>query len=138
MIYKIQRDINQDNFDKIISKISKFYRFLYSNGSLYLALINFEKNDEAKEIFKKTFRPVKNFYVCEITENNLQMEDGFIIDWCRDAFVDLERQRYEIEQQEKLREVMSAMDEMEKILEQSSLQEELEKLSSKNFEKGGK
>ena len=76
---------------------------------------------------KKTFRPIKDFYIQEITENNLQLEDSFIIDWCRDSFVDLERQKYEIEQQKKLRQVMSAMDKMEEILQNNVLEKEATK-----------
>ena len=133
MIYKILRDINEDNFDKIISNISKYYKFLFFRQGLYIALINFEQKDKAQELMKKTFRPVKNFYIQEITEHNLQLEHSFIIDWCRDSFVDLERQKYEIEQQKKLRQVMSAMDKMEEILEKEiSEKNMLEKKASKN------
>ena len=127
MIYKILRDINESNFDKIISNISKDYKCLFFRQGLYIALINFEQKDEAQELMKKTFRPVKNFYIQEITEHNLQLEDSFIIDWCRDSFVDLERQKYEIEQQKKLRQVMSAMDKMEEILQNNMLEKEATK-----------
>ena len=127
MIYKILGDINEKNFDKIISNISKYYKFLFFRQGLYIALINFEQKDKAQELMKKTFRPVKNFYIQEITEHNLQLEDSFIIDWCRDSFVDLERQKYEIEQQKKLRQVMSAMDKMEEILQNNMLEKEATK-----------
>lgn len=127
MIYKILGDINEKNFDKIVSNISKYYKFLFFRQGLYIALINFEQKDEAQNLMKKTFRPIKDFYIQEITENNLQLEDSFIIDWCRDSFVDLERQKYEIEQQKKLRQVMSAMDKMEEILQNNMLEKEATK-----------
>ena len=127
MIYKILGDINEKNFDKIVSNISKYYKFLFFRQGLYIALINFEQKDEAQNLIKKTFRPIKDFYIQEITENNLQLEDSFIIDWCRDSFVDLERQKYEIEQQKKLRQVMSAMDKMEEILQNNMLEKEATK-----------
>ena len=127
MIYKILGDINEKNFDKIVSNISKYYKFLFFRQGLYIALINFEQKDEAQNLMKKTFRPIKDFYIQEITENNLQLEDSFIIDWCRDSFVDLERQKYEIEQQKKLRQVMSAMDKMEEILQNNVLEKEATK-----------
>ena len=38
--------------------------------------------------------------------------------------MDLERQKYEIEQQKKLRQVMSAMDKMEEILQNNMLEKE--------------
>lgn len=127
MIYKILGDVNEKNFDKIVSNISKYYKFLFFRQGLYIALINFEQKDEAQNLMKKTFRPIKDFYIQEITENNLQLEDSFIIDWCRDSFVDLERQKYEIEQQKKLRQVMSAMDKMEEILQNNMLEKEATK-----------
>lgn len=71
MIYKILGDINEKNFDKIVSNISKYYKFLFFRQGLYIALINFEQKDEAQNLMKKTFRPIKDFYIQEITENNL-------------------------------------------------------------------
>ena len=41
--------------------------------------------------------------------------------------MDLERQKYEIEQQKKLRQVMSAMDKMEEILQNNMLEKEATK-----------
>ena len=41
--------------------------------------------------------------------------------------MDLERQKYEIEQQKKLRQVMSAMDKMEEILQNNVLEKEATK-----------
>ena len=43
-------------------------------------------------------------------------EDKDIIEWSRDNFVRLEKERYEIEQQDKLKKTMKALDNLEDIL----------------------
>ena len=43
-------------------------------------------------------------------------ENDFVIEWCRDNLVAIEKQRYEIEKQQKLRDTMKALDNFEHIL----------------------
>ena len=38
MIFKIQGDFNEDNFSKILSKLCKYFKFIYTNNTLYIAL----------------------------------------------------------------------------------------------------
>ena len=38
MIFKIQGDFNEDNFSKILNKLCKYFKFIYTNGTLYIAL----------------------------------------------------------------------------------------------------
>ena len=54
-------------------------------------------------------------------------EEQSIMEWCRDNFVALDRQRYEIEQQDKLQKAWKALDNMEDILKNQILQKNEEK-----------
>ena len=65
---------------------------------------------------KAALKPAKFFVVKEINEYNLGKENPNIIKWCRDIFVDLDKQRFEVEQQERLKCTMSALDVCERIL----------------------
>ena len=121
MIFKIQGDFNEDNFSKILNKLCKYFKFIYTNGTLYIALGDVKNKQEASILMSKTFRPVRSYYIKEINEKNIMNEEQSIMEWCRDNFVALDRQRYEIEQQDKLQNAWKALDNMEDILKNQML-----------------
>ena len=121
MIFKIQGDFNEDNFSKILNKLCKYFKFIYTNGTLYIALGDVKNKQEASALMSKTFRPVRSYYIKEINEKNIMNEEQSIMEWCRDNFVSLDRQRYEIEQQDKLQNAWKALDNMEDILKNQML-----------------
>ena len=121
MIFKIQGDFNEDNFSKILNKLCKYFKFIYTNGTLYIALGDVKNKQEASVLMSKTFRPVRSYYIKEINEKNIMNEEQSIMEWCRDNFVALDRQRYEIEQQDKLQNAWKALDNMEDMLKKQML-----------------
>ena len=135
MIFKIQGDFNEDNFSKILNKLCKYFKFIYINGTLYIALSDIKNKQEASVLMSKTFRPVRSYYIKEINEKNIMNEEQSIMEWCRDNFVALDRQRYEIEQQDKLQNAWKALDNMEDILKNQMLNN---KENNKNKDKEGR
>ena len=131
MIYKIIGNFNEDNFQAILNKLSKNFKFIYKNNNLYIALLNYEfsLNKDINKLVKNIFKPAKDFIINEINENNLSNEENEVIEWCRDNFVKLEKEKYQIEQQDKLKAMMQVMD----IMEENLKKERLEK--SKNLNK---
>ena len=121
MIFKIQGDFNEDNFSKILNKLCKYFKFIYTNQTLYIALSDIKNKQEASNLMSKTFRPVRSYYIKEINEKNIMNEEQSVMEWCRDNFVALDRQRYEIEQQDKLQNAWKALDNMEDILQNQML-----------------
>lgn len=135
MIFKIQGDFNEDNFSKILNKLCKYFKFVYTNQTLYIALGDIKNKQEASVLMSKTFRPVRSYYIKEINEKNIMNEEQSIMEWCRDNFVALDRQRYEIEQQDKLQKAWKALDNMEDILKNQMLNN---KENNKNKDKEGR
>ena len=135
MIFKIQGDFNEDNFSKILNKLCKYFKFIYTNETLYIALGDVKNKQEASVLMSKTFRPVRSYYIKEINEKNIMNEEQSIMEWCRDNFVCLDRQRYEIEQQDKLQNAWKALDNMEDILKNQMLNN---KENNKNKDKEGR
>lgn len=127
MVYKVVGNFNSDNFEGFLEKLGQNFKFIYYNGSLYLALLRYSDRMEAVKIIKKIVRPARDFLVREINELNLPNEDVQVIEWCRDNFVALERQAYEEQQQEKMKEAMKALDNMERILAQRKAEIENQK-----------
>ena len=133
MIFKIQGDFNEDNFSKILNKLCKYFKFIYTNQILYIALSDIKNKQEALALMSKTFRPIRSYYIKEINEKNIMNEEQSIMEWCRDNFVALDRQRYEIEQQDKLQNAWEALDNMEEMLKKQMLNNK-EKKDNKNNE----
>ena len=135
MIFKIQGDFNEENFSKILNKLSIYFKFIYTNNTLYIALNDIKKKQEASDIMNKVFRPIRSYYIKEVNEKNIMNEEQSIMEWCRDNFVALDRQRYEIEQQDKLQNAWKALDNMEDILKNQMLNN---KENNKNKDKEGR
>ena len=135
MIFKIQGDFNEENFSKILNKLSIYFKFIYTNNTLYIALNDIKKKQEASDIMNKVFRPIRSYYIKEVNEKNIMNEEQSIVEWCRDNFVCLDRQRYEIEQQDKLQNAWKALDNMETILQQQILTKNIQ--NNQYEQKGG-
>lgn len=128
MIYKIIGNFTNENFDKIIAKVSLKFKFMYCNDTLYVSIRNIDSLSEDKDFLYKIFRPSRDFFIAEITEQSILKEDNIVGEWCKDNFVLLEKQKFEKEQQVKLRKTWVAMDNMELQLKS----ELLKKNQSKN------
>lgn len=113
MIYKIIGNFTDENFEKIISKISLKFKFMYCNDTLYVSMKSVDSIEEDKLFLYKIFKPAKDFFIIEITEQTILKEDEVIGEWCKDNFVFLEKQKFEKEQQVKLKKTWMAMDNME-------------------------
>lgn len=113
MIYKIIGNFTDENFEKIIAKVSSKFKFMYCNDTLYVSMKNIDFLNEDKAFLYKIFRPAKDFFIVEITEQNILKEDEIVGEWCKDNFVLLEKQKFEKEQQAKLKNTWVAMDNME-------------------------
>ena len=55
MILKVQGDFGMADFAKIVGKISPYFKFIYSNETMYIALKDIAKKQEAQDIMSKTF-----------------------------------------------------------------------------------
>ena len=113
MIYKIIGNFTDENFERIITKVSSKFKFMYCNDTLYVSMKSVDSLSEDKEFLYKIFKPARDFFIVEITEQNILKEDEVVGEWCKDNLVLLEKQRFEKEQQVKLKKTWIAMDNME-------------------------
>lgn len=113
MIYKIIGRFNDENFEKILKKISTLFDFIYTDQSLFIGLKNYQYKDDANALIKKTFRPVKDFYIETIDEKNINKQSQFVKQWCLDRFVLLDTQKFEIQEQDRLKQTWRDLDNME-------------------------
>lgn len=113
MIYKIIGRFNDENFEKILKKISTLFDFIYTDQSLFIGLKNYQYKDEGNFLIKKTFRPIKDFYIEVIDEKNINKQSQFVKQWCLDRFVLLDTQKFEVQEQDRLKQTWRDLDNME-------------------------
>ncbi len=116
MIFKIVGNFDEVDFEKLLNRLSSIFEFIYLDESLFIALRKWTDYDLMNKTIKAALKPAKFFVVKEINEFNLGKENPEIVKWCRDNFVELDKQRFEIEQQERLKCTMTVLDECERIL----------------------
>ncbi len=120
LVYKTIGNFSQDErLVKMLDKLKKDFYFVYADGVLYTAVADYMNREAALELLKKTLKPAKDYFTVEITEENLGKESPFYMDWCKDNLVRIDRQRYEIENQEKLKMAMKAIDIFEEKMQES-------------------
>ena len=117
MVYKIQGDFQKVHFPLLFSQMGKFFKIIYKNNNMYIASNHYDINFNEDKFLKKELKKY-NLICFNINETNIMREDEEIINWCRDNLVRLEKERYEIENQAKLQEIMKNLDKMESILKE--------------------
>ena len=73
---------------------------------------------------KKAFSPIRKFYIKKIDQTNIMQEHDKFINWGKDRLVEMDSQYFELEQQEKLQNAMTIMDNLEKYLQEQQRKEE--------------
>ena len=134
MVYKIVGNFSDDKFSTMLEKLSKFCSCIYRNEVLYIALNDVRYAQSIESELKKIFKPQRDYLITQINVSNIMKEEELIRDWCRDAFVRLEEQRYELNNQEKLRQVMADMDVMEAKLQKKLLEKQQNSRKEANAE----
>lgn len=126
MIYKIQS--NKDyNILESIEKIKKDYDLIYYNKILYLGEKVFSQDSSvALKKVKKYFRPIKDFWISEIGENNLKNEPKIIVDWCINKFIELDLQKFEIDKQKEMEKYLKSLDVFAEKLKEEAKKKEKE------------
>lgn len=118
MVYKVQGDFSSCNFIDLFQRLGKNFKIIYKNGSMYISSKKYDKNFKEDNYLKKFFRSYNDLIYFQVNETNIMREEEEIRNWCRDNLVRLDRERYEIENQDKLKEVMTNLDKMEQILKE--------------------
>ena len=105
MIAKIQSDFQ--NIENIL-EVFKQHHLLFANNTLYLSSDNEMSISDIKNVIGD------NCYISFVTPESLRLEPFTIQQWCKDDFIKQDIIRYEQEQQEKLKDVMSRLDDVKK------------------------
>lgn len=113
MVYKIISKFESTNFEKNLEKLSTLFDFIYADQALFLGLREEKNKEEGKQLIHKIFKPSKLYYIEPINEKNISRQSEFVKQWCLNKLVDLDKQRFEIQEQQRLLDTWRAMDNME-------------------------
>lgn len=120
MIYKVQ-SAKEYNVLQIINKLQDNFDMIYYNNTLYVAIKNISEEENCEQLLKKYFKPNKIFLFIKIDENNLKNENQIIVEWCKNIFIKIDTQRFEKENQEKMREYLKSIEKLDEVLKQEEL-----------------
>lgn len=120
MIYKVQ-SAKEYNVLQIINKLQDNFDMIYYNNTLYVAIKNISEEENCEQLLKKYFKPNKFFLFIKIDENNLKNENQIIVEWCKNIFIKIDTQRFEKENQEKMREYLKSIEKLDEVLKQEEL-----------------
>ena len=138
MVFKIQGNFNDDNFCSITTNIGTYFKILYcgANNSMYVSLLDISNEKNALILLKHFLQPNEEFIILPVDEHTLKRESREVQEWCRDELVRLDTLRYERDNQEKIQQVMKAMDLMEDYLQEDiqKKKESQEKQKEKDFQ----
>lgn len=118
MVYKIQGDFSQVKFPQLFEDLGKEYKIIYKNGSMYISSKIYQEDEQERQRLMILLNDYNTLVYFLINEKNIMREDEEIRNWCRDNLVRLDKERYEKEKQDKLKEVMNNLDKMEFILKE--------------------
>ena len=86
-----------------------------------MAIKNISEEENCEQLLKKYFKPNKIFLFIKIDENNLKNENQIIVEWCKNIFIKIDTQRFEKENQEKMREYLKSIEKLDEVLKQEEL-----------------
>ena len=112
MVLKVHSSFEDIDFGDLVEKLNVLFNILYVDKVMYLALRDYTKEEEARKLIKKLFKPRTNFLIIELDAKKIMQECQDVMEWCRDAFVALETQRFEEEQQEVIRRTLEDIEKL--------------------------
>lgn len=113
MVYKIQSNLFPAQFGQTIELLKKNFNMFLVDNVIYVARRTYSDRVSLTTLLK----PKKDYFISEITNENLLFEPQMVQDWCVQKFTLLETQKYEAENQERLRLSAEQLDFFEKELE---------------------
>lgn len=116
MGFKIYLDIEAVDLKAVLDKLKKLGDFILVNGILYIWL---EEGREKKSLSSALKRAgVTEFYLQEITEDNVEQESGFPFAWAREHLNEEVTKSFEEKHQEELQKMLDNVKKVSDLLDE--------------------
>lgn len=117
-VCKVQGNFNTLNFGRVIDNLSTKCELLYLEDTLFVSLRSYKEGDDCMAIARKYFKAKDDFAVIEINKGNISFLSAVAKDWCLEHLVKLDTERYELENQDSLKERWKILDKIESELKE--------------------
>lgn len=116
MGFKIFFDVSKVNLGVLLEKLKKIGNIIYVNSDLYIWLYEGKDKKSLSSAIKRA--GVADFYLQEITEDNVNKETGFAFAWCREHLNEASVSSFESKHQEELQEMLDNIKKADQLLQE--------------------
>lgn len=116
MGFKIYLDVANCDLGNLIEKLRKIGDIIFVNNSLYIWLIDGKDKKSLSSLIKR--QGVTEFFLQEITEDNVDKENGFAFAWAREHLNKKAVAAFEAKKQPELQQMLDNINKAREILEE--------------------
>lgn len=130
MGFKIYLDVANCDLGNLIEKLRKIGDIIFVNNSLYIWLVDGKDKKSLSSLIKR--QGVTEFFLQEITEDNVDKENGFAFAWAREHLNKKAVAAFEAKKQPELQQMLDNINKAREMLE-----ERIEEAKNKQNSKEG-
>lgn len=116
MGFKIYLDVANCDLGNLIEKLRKIGDIIFVNNSLYIWLIDGKDKKSLSSLIKR--QGVSEFFLQEITEDNVDKESGFAFAWAREHLNKKAVSAFEAKKQPELQQMLDNINKAKEMLEE--------------------
>lgn len=116
MGFKIYLDVANCDLGNLIEKLRKIGDIIFVNNSLYIWLIDGKDKKSLSSLIKR--QGVTEFFLQEITEDNVDKENGFAFAWAREHLNKKAVAAFEAKKQPELQQMLDNINKAREMLEE--------------------
>ena len=116
MGFKIYLDVANCDLGNLIEKLRKIGDIIFVNNSLYIWLVDGKDKKSLSSLIKR--QGVTEFFLQEITEDNVDKENGFAFAWAREHLNKKVVAAFEAKKQPELQQMLDNINKAREMLEE--------------------
>lgn len=116
MGFKIYLDVANCDLGNLIEKLRKIGDIIFVNNSLYIWLVDGKDKKSLSSLIKR--QGVTEFFLQEITEDNVDKENGFAFAWAREHLNKKAVAAFEAKKQPELQQMLDNINKAREMLEE--------------------
>ena len=115
MGFKIFLDVSKADLGVLFEKLKRVGNMIFVNGDIYIWLYESKNKKSLSSVVKRS--GVTDFFLQEITDDNVSKESGFAYAWCREHLNESATKDFESKHQDDLREMLDNIKRTEGLLQ---------------------
>ena len=134
MGFKIYLDVANCDLGNLIEKLRKIGDIIFVNNSLYIWLVDGKDKKSLSSLIKR--QGVTEFFLQEITEDNVDKENGFAFAWAREHLNKKAVASFEAKKQPELQQMLDNINKAREMLEERIEEAKNKQINNKEEQDG--